>query len=102
MQPLRLLRVELGEGFMTRMLLAPVLLTLALAPFGAAAQTSVTTRTVIVGNAAVVDVKPNAIPGAASSAASAARSREDWLAVVHGDIPMTQVLVLPPATHRDR
>jgi hypothetical protein len=87
---------------MSRTLLAAVLAAVLGAPLAAQAQSDVETRTLSVGDMTIVDVKPKAAPGAASSAATAANSPGELSTKVRGEIPMVQVLALPSPPPRDR
>ena len=80
---------------MLRMVAAAVLLALAAVPFAARAQDNVETRTVVVGNAAIVDVRPSPTAGGPSSTALAAKTSTEWNLELRNAVPMSQVLALP-------
>ena len=82
-------------------MLAAVLIALASVPLAAQAQDRVETRTVVAGNTALVDVKPNPAAGGQSPAELAARTPAQWNLELRKATPMTQVLALPTPT-RDR
>ena len=80
---------------MLRMLAAAVLLALAAVPLAARAQDRVETRTVVVGNTAIVDVKPSPTAGGPSAAELAAKTPAQWNVELRNAVPMSQVLALP-------
>lgn len=84
---------------MLRMSAAAVLFALAAVPLAARAQGDVQTRTVVVGNTRIIDVKPVVPPP--SPTLSAPRTPEAWTLDHRDAIPMTQVLTFPPP-RRDR
>jgi hypothetical protein len=86
---------------MSRLLAPAVLLALAAVPPAARAQDRVETRTVAVGNAAIVDVRPNPTAGGPSAAELAARTPAQWNLELRRAMPMNQVLALP-SPPRDR